>query len=174
MTMKHQRLTDLGACQEAQDWASKFRTEQAAWEACQRGNWMLWLLKRMSGPVNSESHRKFTACKCACARLGLHLYENKYPNDKRPRTAIESAEQYSAGQSYNADTAAAYAAAHAAANAAAYAAAEAAADTAAAAEAAAAYAAEAARVKMLATCADEIRKIVPNIEAFDKLGKEPK
>jgi len=77
-----------------------------------------------------------------CARVVLHLFEDKYPNDDRPRKAILAAEKYL--ETHNA-AAAAYAAANAYA-AAAYAAdaANAAAADAAAADAAAAAAADAA------------------------------
>jgi hypothetical protein len=83
----------------------------------------------------------------------LHIYEAKYPNDKRPREAVEAARLYADGKiareelrtkrdtAYAADTADAYAA-YATAAYAAYAAY--ATDAAAAADAAAAYAADAA------------------------------
>ena len=37
-------LLRLGACQEAREWAEDFSDGQAAWDACPRGDWMLWLL----------------------------------------------------------------------------------------------------------------------------------
>ena len=87
-----------------------------------------------------------------CARVVLHLFEDKYPNDDRPRKAILAAEKYlethNAAAAANAYAAAAYAAdaanAAAADAAAADAAAAAAADAAYAADAANAYAADAA------------------------------
>ena len=88
-----------------------------------------------------------------CARVVLHLFEDKYPNDDRPRKAILAAEKYlethnAAAAAYAADAAYAAAAANAYAADAAYAAAAAAAadaaDAAAAAAADAAYAADAA------------------------------
>ena len=33
-----------------------------------------------------------------CAETVLHIYENKYPNDKRPREAIQAAKDYLAGK----------------------------------------------------------------------------
>jgi hypothetical protein len=211
--MKHlsPSLAKLQPCPDGVRWWLKNETDQAAWTACQRGDWMLWLLGSLAGPINSDSHRQMTACKAACARLVLDIFESRRPGDKRPRGAIEAAERYAEGQPYATD-AAAYAAAYAAADAAyaaartaayaayaaayaayaaayadayaAYAAADAAyaaaaAAAAAAADAAAAYAAAAAaadaaaaaaadaaraeaRSKMLARCADEVRKAVPN------------
>ena len=36
-------LKSLGACQEALDWAdaSNFMTLQEAWDACERGDWLM-------------------------------------------------------------------------------------------------------------------------------------
>ena len=70
------------------------------WPLCQRGDWMLSYLARVCGPVNTDGHRKFTSAKCRCARLVLHLFESKYPDDSRPRQAIEAAEKYAAGEDY--------------------------------------------------------------------------
>ena len=59
-----------------------------------------------------------------CAESVLHIYENQYPDDNRPRKAIEAAQNYLKKPSNAAANAAAYAAyaAYAAGNAAAYAA----------------------------------------------------
>ena len=64
---------------------------------------------------------------CDCAERVLHIYEKQYPNDKRPRRAIEIARQFAAGHASRSELAAAWAAAWAAARAAAWAAAGAAA-----------------------------------------------
>jgi hypothetical protein len=185
--MKHQKLINLKACSEAQEFAEKFDTLQQAWDACEIGSWMLWYLYRICGRVNTPGHRRFTACKCVCARLVLYIFEGKYPEDKRPRKAIAAAEQYASSSNdyasaYAAADASAYAAIAAdadaadAAAAAAYAAAVAAADYATAVDASAADAAAvaayadatavvaaAAKTEMLKQCADEIRKIWPTI-----------
>jgi hypothetical protein len=110
-------LQSIGACREAVQWVEEgnFETLDAAWQACQRGDWMLWLAGKTCGPVNTPGHRLMTSAKCRCARLVLHLFEDKYPDDNRPRLAIESAERYSVGDGYDPKPAdAAYAAAYAA------------------------------------------------------------
>ena len=38
------RLKQLSACAEAVTWARDHDSLQAAWDACQRGDWMVWLL----------------------------------------------------------------------------------------------------------------------------------
>ena len=134
-----EQISRFHPCTEAELWiaASPATTPDELWSTCPNGDWMLWLVKRMAGPVNSESHRRFTYAK------------SRYPDDKRPRAAIEAAENYAGGKDYSDAAYAAYAAAYAAY--AAYAAAY------------AAYAADAAaaRTKMLAQCADEIRVVFP-------------
>ena len=74
---------------------------------------MLWLLQHRCGNVGTPLHRKLAIAKAKCARLVLHLFEKKFPDDARPRQAIEAAEAY--GESAAAYAAAAYAAAYAAA-----------------------------------------------------------
>ena len=80
---------------------------------------------------------------CQCARLVLPIYEKQYPEDGRPRKAIEAAEAFALGRIGKAELEKAYANAADAARAAyaAYACAAAYADACAAAEAADAYAA---------------------------------
>lgn len=173
-------LAGLGACCEARQWAEQFRDPQTAWNECKRGDWMLWLLGRMSGPPGSDSRKAVVFVACQCARLTLSHFEARYPEDKRPRAAIETAEHHclhkatlkevraasnaanAAANAANAAAAAAYAAANAAsaaANTAAYAAA-AAANTAAYAANDDAAAANA-RTKCLAECAEIVRKHFP-------------
>ena len=61
---------------------------------------------------NDKTARLFA---CYCARDGLPLFEKDYPNDNRPRVAIETAERYANGEAtieeLNAARAAAWAAA---------------------------------------------------------------
>ena len=108
-------------------------------------NWSNWLLSEMLSKKNKIRYAVFAA------QQVLDLFEKKYPDDKRPRAAIEAANicvekntKKNRAAAYAAADAAAYAAARAAADAA-YAAYAAAAAARAAADAAnAAYAAEAA------------------------------
>lgn len=141
---------------------------------------MLWLLGRLSGTQESDSRKAVVLAACECARLALPQFEIKYPNDKRPRNSIETAERHCKGNASLSEVTTAYAyaasaaasacddAAYASAASAAYAdaayAAYDAADAAADAAASAAYAADAAyaaRSKRLAECADIIRKHFP-------------
>jgi len=144
-------LKSLGACSEAVQWRGK-RDLKTTWAECERGDWMLWLCGKMADKKGWPTRQQIVIAACDCAELSLPIFEKKYPNDKRPRIAIETARKWAIGKAtikevrsayavgkatikevrsaYAAD-AAAYAAAYAA-DAAAYAAADAAADYAAA------------------------------------------
>ena len=106
-----------------------------AWQNCERGDWMLWIAKRLN-----VDDRKLTMAKAMCAKQVEHLMK-----DQRSKDALQACIDYFNGlitrEQLNAYAAAAYAAAAAAAYA--YAAYAAAAD-ADAADAYAAYAAAAA------------------------------
>lgn len=141
---------DRGACREARVWLATQSDPRAAWETCERPDWMIWYARR-----RDVDPKVFVRIACDCARTVLWLVPE---GENRPRLAIEVAERRMRGEAtidevrdaaYAAEAAAAaadatYAAAYAAvytAAAAAYAAyvVDAAAD-AAAADAAAAYA----------------------------------
>ena len=156
--MKHvDYLESLNACKEAIDYAAGFATLQSSWDACARGDWMLWLIGRTIDRTNETELRKITLAKARCAKLVIHLMK-----DERSRNAVEVAEQFGLGNAtrQELDAADAAYAAYAAADAA-YAAAAAAAY---AAYAAAAYAAAyaAAENKILQQCADIVRVSYPH------------
>ena len=140
-------LTRLRACDEAVEWAQNYKTFPAAWEACKRGDWMLWLAAR-----SGVDRKALVLAACACARPALKYVPK---GEKRPRIAIETAERWARGDATIEDLSLTSAAS--AAYAAAYAAYRAYAASAAAAYAADAYAA-ATRTKSLALSASLVRK----------------
>lgn len=145
-------LKKLDACEEAIEWLKEgdYETPQAAWDACTRSDWMLWLLGKLSGKPGSAKRRKFVLCTCECVRFMLKYVP---AGEERPLRAIEVAENWAQGKATIEDVRAAANAAYAAAYAAnaAYAAANAADDAA------------GAREKALAQCADIMRKHYPNV-----------
>ena len=174
--MKHiEKLEKVGVCGSAIRWASKMKNGQSAWDNCERGDWMLWLIGKMSGKPESAKRKRVVLCACECARLALvHVPDGEL----RPLKVIEAAEAWARGKAtieevrkarsvacaadaaYATDVA--YAAAYAAACAAdvAYAAADA------AYAAYAAYAADVAadaRKKTLKKCADIVRRHYPKV-----------
>jgi hypothetical protein len=148
MTQPHDfaaRLRDLRACPEAIAWVGD-RDAETAWNECERGDWMLWLLGMLD-----VLRQDLVLAACACARLSLPLVPE---GEDRPRLAIEAAEDWARGGETTlaqVRRAAAYAAD--AADAAAYAAYAAYAAFAANAADAAAYAAAAARAAAAAEAA---------------------
>ena len=142
------KLKELNACSDALEGCKQFDTLEEARQKCERGDWMLWLAGKLSGPPDSDSRKKVVLVACQCARLALKYVQS---GEVRPLTAIETAEAWARGEG-NITLAevrdAAYAAAYAAYNAAAYA-------------AYAAYAAAHTRKKTLKKCADIVREYYP-------------
>jgi hypothetical protein len=178
------KLSSLYACEESIEWLNERNAEQM-WNDCPRGDWMLWLLKKIN-----LNKRKFTLCKGKCAETVKGLMK-----DERSIKAVEVAIRYGYSEATEEElfAAYAYAAAAAYADAAAYAAyaaayAAAAADAAAyaadatdaayaaayAADAAyaAAYAADAAKKENQLLTANIIRQLVPFNELLELLSHE--
>ena len=66
----------------------------------------LWALRAIDGYQNAM--RLYA---CYCAKYSLDIFEREYPDDKRPRQAIEVAERFARGDATPEDLAAAWAAA---------------------------------------------------------------
>jgi hypothetical protein len=140
--MKNQikKLEKLDPCDDALVWVKEQEGRQQAWDDCERGDWMLWLLGKLCG----DDRRELVLTACDCARLSLKYVER---GGERPLRAIETVERWVNGDGTIEEV---RSAAHAA---------DAAADAASAAYAAAyaAYAADAA----FKQCADIVRKHYP-------------
>ena len=177
------KLIGMNACDEGMEYARSYRTMREAWDKCERGDWMLWLLGRLAGPPESKSRKKLVLAACACARLSL---DHIPAGEQRPLAAIEMAEAWARGQDgvslddvrRAADSAYAYAAsaasaasASASAAAAADAAAADAADAASASDSAYASAYGYARKKTLLQCAEIVRSMYPKAPGLKGEGK---
>jgi hypothetical protein len=107
-----QLLERFNACQEARDWVGD-KTLEEAWNTCHRGDWMLWLYKRMY----PDNLRELTLAKGHCVNTVRHLMK-----DNRSLKAVDAAIAFGEGKINRADAAAyvvaAYAAVYAAADAA--------------------------------------------------------
>ena len=126
------KLTELGACADAIEWA-KFKDLQTAWNTCEHGDWMIWLL---NGSQNEVTDKQLRLIAVECCRSVQHLM-----TDERSINAVNVAERYANGEATDEELKAAWAATEAAAWAAAWAATEAPAWEALAAARAAAWAA---------------------------------
>jgi hypothetical protein len=138
-----EKVRAMGACEDAVEWLSKQKSVKQAWADCERGDWMLWLLGKLSGEPGCEKRKKLVLAACGCARLSLKYVKK---GEKRPLIAIQTAEKWANGKATIEEVrTAAYAAA--AYDAAAY-------------DAYAAYDA-AARKEVLKKCSDIVRKHYP-------------
>jgi len=132
-------MKKYNACNAAIEWAEE-KTVQEAWDKCERGDWMLWIYKKLY----PDNLKELTLAKAYCANTVRHLMK-----DERSINAVDIAIKFGNDNANREELRAAAYAAYAAASAshAAYAvdaAADAAAYAAYAADAAAAYAADAA------------------------------
>ena len=90
--MKHfadEILVPLNACTRSVKKAREYSTLQEAWDNWDRGDDMLWLLWKLEADPLKQIH-----CACDIAERVLPIFEKKYPDDKRPREAIEAARRY--------------------------------------------------------------------------------
>lgn len=65
-------------------WLNGYHTIEEAFEDCHRGDWMIWMLGATK-KIGKEDIIRFAV---ACAERTLHLFEDKFPNDHRPRYAL--------------------------------------------------------------------------------------
>lgn len=90
-------LVALGADPEFVAWARTQLDFDTAWQQCARGDWMLWYAGRFAGGPGSDARRPLVRAACACARLGLPAWEKRYPDDRRPHIALDTAEAWARG-----------------------------------------------------------------------------
>ena len=88
-------LEKMGACEEAIKWCGDYDTLGEAWLKCKRGDWMLWLLGRLSDEPESDSRKKLVLTACRCARLALPHVK---VGELRPLKAIETTERWAMGE----------------------------------------------------------------------------
>ena len=93
--MKTEWLENFDVCDDALEWCSKQRSRHQAWQDCERGDWMLWLLGYLAGPMGSRSRKRLVLCCCEVARPAL---KHVPKGENRPRVAIETAEAYCYGR----------------------------------------------------------------------------
>ena len=90
MNEVQQFCRDHHPCEEGARFALRHKTLAAVWANCERGDWLWWML-RARGPVTKKLS---VMVAIACAERVLCVYEAEYPNDNRPRKAIDAARAY--------------------------------------------------------------------------------
>jgi hypothetical protein len=113
-----QELSAMNPCSDGLAYAKSKPSMKMAWDECEEPAWLLWYARR------KFLIEKETSVRIACfsAREVLPIFEERRPDDKRPRLAIEAAEAWLIDHSVNTRAAAASAAAASASAASAYAA----------------------------------------------------
>ena len=114
-----QQLQRMNACSSAIDFVKNFPTLQAAWNLCERPDWMFWLLARtVTGKNGSETHRALVRVSARCAMLAPPIEDKRFKELEVARQwACDAALQFGNGEdnrdecAYAAYAVAAYAAA---------------------------------------------------------------
>ena len=88
-------LKKLNACEDAVEWAAEFTTLQKAWDVCERGDWMVWMIAKQSGDPESKSRKKLVLLLCGIVRPVLKFVPE---DEKRPLIAIETMEKWVRGE----------------------------------------------------------------------------
>jgi hypothetical protein len=71
-------LTSLGACKEVVEWAKDYASLEEAWNACERADWMMWLLAKMAGKKGWPIKREIVSLACDFAQDALPVFEQTY------------------------------------------------------------------------------------------------
>ncbi len=86
-----EQLMQFDPCSEGLEFARSLNFDfNKIYDTCEKGNWMIWLLRK------SKTIDKLQTANLAivCAEHVLSIFEKKYPNDNRPRKAIEAAQAW--------------------------------------------------------------------------------
>ena len=93
MKLTVRTLKKYGACIEAVDWVKtqKNKSYKALFSECLAGehlDWAKWIIARLLDKENKIRYAIYAATQV------IHLYEDKYPGDDRPKKAIQAAKNY--------------------------------------------------------------------------------
>ena len=94
----------MEACKDAIEWAEKYPTLDEAWNACERGDWMGWLLGQLLvGKEGPENRGDLVLAACDCAEL---VIQHVPDGEDRPRAAIDTARAWARGEATEEEVAA--------------------------------------------------------------------
>ncbi len=92
-----EKLKEQNACRDSLAWTSKQESPQAAWNACERGDWMLWAWGRNCGKVGSKSHRQLVIACVGCSRTSLKYVKDKEIK-KLVKKSLDTTERWARGE----------------------------------------------------------------------------
>jgi hypothetical protein len=91
MKLTKQQFLNLDPCPEAIQFAKKIQFNPViGWNSCERGDWLIWLLRN----TNQLEKTKSVRLAIAFAEHVLPLFESKNPKDFRPRKALKAAKDW--------------------------------------------------------------------------------
>ena len=82
------KLEKLNACGEAILYVRTQKSVAEAWKNCERGDWMLWIAKKLN-----VDDRKLTMTKATCVKQVEHLLK-----DQRSKDALQACFDYATGR----------------------------------------------------------------------------
>ena len=96
------KLNQFSPCSDALGWMKTQDSPETAWQNCERGDWMLWIAKKLG-----VDDRKLTMAKYHCAAQVLHLMKDqrsldamaaclRYVNGEISREELNAAASYAA------------------------------------------------------------------------------
>ena len=87
------RLVEMRACKPAVDWLREFATPQQAWDACKRGDQMLWLIHKTADRDDEAQLRRLVLAEARCSQFVIHLIK-----DARSREFVNTAIAFGEGR----------------------------------------------------------------------------
>ena len=71
------KLQTLNACSEFAIWAGTQPDLKTLWENCEKSDWMLWLVGKMSGEPHSQARKKLVGCTAECAAMAIQFVRDE-------------------------------------------------------------------------------------------------
>ena len=69
------KLKRIGACDDAVEWSKGYDDDQVAWDACERGDWLLWIIgKRLKSKPWSDERKPLVLCCIEVTLTVKHLW----------------------------------------------------------------------------------------------------
>lgn len=97
--MKHwsNTLIEMNACSDAIEWSQTQRSLAVAWDKCERGDWMFWLLARCP-----HDHRLLVRAAALCAETAIQHVDNEDTADVC-RYVVQTCVTWSCGEASDSD-----------------------------------------------------------------------